>query len=91
MPMQLVWVDPPDEPIKTASIFAAVVYAENEILLKVGQVDPPVMTEPGGRPPFVEARTLGKFGLTVSRAEKLIDVLQRTIRQHTDRIERGNL
>jgi hypothetical protein len=98
VPVPLVWVGPADETIKTASIFAVQIYAENEIILTVGQVTPPLLR---GTPeeravqaaalPFAQARTLAKFGLTVSRAEKLIDVLQRAIRAHTDRITKGDL
>lgn len=94
----LVWVGFQDETIKTASIFAAQIYSENEIILTVGQVTPPMLTGTSaerqamsGALPFAQARTLAKLGLTVSRAEKLIDVLQKTIRAHTERVERGDL
>ena len=93
IPMQLVWVDR-EEPIKTASIFVSQLYAENEIILRVGQVQPPMFDpdqlQPGALP-FAQARELGRFGLTVSRAEKLIQVLEKTIRKHTDLVQRGEL
>lgn len=94
----LVWVGFNDETIKTASIFACQIYAENEIILTVGQVTPPMILGDAEQRaaqaqalPFAQVRTLAKFGLTVSRAEKLISVLQNTIRAHTDRIERGDV
>ena len=85
----IVWVGFNDELIRSATIFSAQIYAENEIILTIGQVTPPLIV---GTPqerqsqaaalPFAQARTLGKFGLTASRARKLITVLQRTLEGH---------
>lgn len=88
-----VWVGFNDDVIRTASIFSSQIYAENEIILTIGQVTPPLIlgNPQAGAGSFAQVRTLGKFGLTVSRAEKLIEVLQKTIRGHTGLIERGDV
>jgi hypothetical protein len=85
--LPLVWVGIEDVPILLANQYLGQVQ-QQEIILTLGQVTPPVLlgspeqlAQQVERLSFVPVKTVARFGLTRTRLEELIGVLQATARQ----------
>jgi hypothetical protein len=82
----IVWVGVEDTEILFANQFL-VQFNQQEILLTIGQLTPPVILGPveqqvqqAERLSYIPVKTVGRFGLTRDRLEELIGVLQTTAR-----------